>query len=365
MKKNLIVTAILTPLLCMALLTACGTADTAKESGEASPPASSENGSGVQTGPTLEELLGEDYVNYITETIIMQMGNRMNKTPEVHYFPIVEDASLSDYVTIDETTVFEIADDGNVVILFPAGTVADAAHGEQSFRIPRTMTEKDDKQDADSGAAESEAPPVTVEQPEDKEEPPAEEVPPAPPAEKPVEKPSVEIPSEKPAETPDEKPSEDIPVEDPVETPPDDSQDAPASKIDIAAFYEKLAASENWPAMSAFDDNAVLDSIYPGLSEIKTNQRSVYMTMMSVAVGELVLVEVTDSADVQKVMDILQARVDYQVGDDTNPGGAWYPASIEGWKNGSRIVSNGNYVMMIVKTEGADDVVTAFNALFS
>ena len=53
------------------------------------------------------------------------------------------------------------------------------------------------------------------------------------------------------------------------------------------------------------------------------------------------------------------------MGDDQNPGGAWYPASIEGWKNGSRIVSNGNYVMLIALSEGADDVVNSFNALFA
>ena len=70
------------------------------------------------------------------------------------------------------------------------------------------------------------------------------------------------------------------------------------------------------------------------------------------------------AGDVQAVKDILQARINYQVGADTNPGGAWYPATIEGWKNNSRIVSNGNYVMLVA-LEGADDVVAAFNALFA
>lgn len=62
--------------------------------------------------------------------------------------------------------------------------------------------------------------------------------------------------------------------------------------------------------------------------------------------------------------DIFQARVDYQVGDDENPGGAWYPETIEGWKTGSRIVSNGNFVMLAALSDGADDVVNSFNALF-
>ena len=79
----------------------------------------------------------EDYVNYLTETITMQMANRMEKDPEVRYFPIEDNAPLSDYVTIGGTTKFEVDEEGNPVIYFPAGTVTDGANGEQSFRIPK------------------------------------------------------------------------------------------------------------------------------------------------------------------------------------------------------------------------------------
>ena len=41
------------------------------------------------------------------------------------------------------------------------------------------------------------------------------------------------------------------------------------------------------------------------------------------------------------------------------PGGAWYPGPIEQWTNNSRVVSNGNYVMMVVH-ENCDDIVSAF-----
>ena len=50
-------------------------------------------------------------------------------------------------------------------------------------------------------------------------------------------------------------------------------------------------------------------------------------------------------------------------GDGENPGGAWYPDPTEQWKNNSRVVSNGNYVMMVVH-ENCDDIVSAFNDLF-
>lgn len=55
--------------------------------------------------------------------------------------------------------------------------------------------------------------------------------------------------------------------------------------------------------------------------------------MISALVCEIALVEVTDSADVDTVKAIFQARIDSQVGTDDAPGGAWYPASIETWKD--------------------------------
>ena len=107
-----------------------------------------------------------------------------------------------------------------------------------------------------------------------------------------------------------------------------------------------------------------LDMFYAGLSGIATRQCLVQMAMISASGDEIALVEVENSADVQAVKDIFQARIDYQVGDENNPGGAWYPDTIEGWKNNSRIVSNGNYVMLVA-VDGADSVVESFNALFA
>ena len=165
-------------------------------------------------------------------------------------------------------------------------------------------------------------------------------------------------PAEKPQSQQVQKPVEQQPPvqQAPVEAPSE-------SSVDLTAFYDSLAADSNWPAMTAIEGE-VQDTFYAGLSDISTQQCSVHTAMISAVVAEVALVEVTDEADVQKVKDIFQARIDYQVGDDENPGAAMYPASIEGWKNNSRIVSNGKYVMLVVY-EGADDVVTAFNALFA
>ena len=140
MKKNRYpLFALLVLSLCALLLSGCA-ASAADGQEESAPPAQEQTPSAAQETseePTLEDLLGEDYVSYLTETITMQMGNRMEKDPDVRYYPIEDNAPLTDYVAIDETTAFQVDEEGNPVILFPAGTVTDEANGEQSFRIPK------------------------------------------------------------------------------------------------------------------------------------------------------------------------------------------------------------------------------------
>ena len=113
-------------LILLLTLTACG-----------APPQAEEAASAGEASATLKELCGSDYQEYIIKTITMQMENRMDKTPDVVYFPIADSAPLTDYVPIDETTDFTVDEEGHIVILFPAGTVTNEANGEQSFRIPR------------------------------------------------------------------------------------------------------------------------------------------------------------------------------------------------------------------------------------
>lgn len=140
MKKNrCLLAALLALSLCALLLSGCA-ASASDQQEESAPPAEEQTPPAEQETseePTLEDLLGEDYVSYLTETITMQMGNRMEKDPDVRYYPIEDNAPLTDYVAIDETTAFEVDEEGNPVILFPAGTVTDEANGEQSFRIPK------------------------------------------------------------------------------------------------------------------------------------------------------------------------------------------------------------------------------------
>lgn len=100
-------TASLLLLACLLLtLSACGSSDTPSdvESPDSAPEETQEE--------TLETLCGEDYVTYIVDTITMQMENRMEKTPEVVFFPIEEDAPLTDYVTIDASTPLSRMEEG-------------------------------------------------------------------------------------------------------------------------------------------------------------------------------------------------------------------------------------------------------------
>jgi len=131
-------------------------------------------------------------------------------------------------------------------------------------------------------------------------------------------------------------------------------------KVDLTAFYENLAKEygEEFPANANVVEFGMLPDMYPGLDAISTEQLLVFQPMMGAVVCEIALVETTDAADVAKVKEILQTRIDAQI-----DGGAWYPESIEGWEKNSRIVENGNYVMMIAWNY-CDEAVEAFNALF-
>lgn len=103
----------------------------------------------------------------------------------------------------------------------------------------------------------------------------------------------------------------------------------------------------------------MLEGFYPGLTAIETKQCLVMMPMMSAVAYEVVLIELADAANMEAVKTILQARITAQA-----EGGAWYPETIESWKNNSHIVENGPYVMMIVSSD-AQSYIDAFNALFA
>lgn len=134
--------------------------------------------------------------------------------------------------------------------------------------------------------------------------------------------------------------------------------DQPQS-IDLTEFYATLFQGEDSPAMSEVTED-MLEDLYPGLTAIERKQTVVYMPMISAVAAEVALVEVANAEDVDAVKEILQARIDYMVGDDDGPGGAWYPETIEQWEQNSEIVVSGNYVCLFVSTD-KDAMVESFN----
>ena len=232
----------------------------------------------------------------------------------------------------------------------PALTDTPAPEGGQSVSTEPLETET---------PAQEETEPAVSETPS--QESPAPSVP-ASPAVSPSPKPSP-LPSPKPSQTPAPSPAPVPSAPTPTPSEPAQGADSTAS-VDLSAFYNNLVANDADFSANMEVTGDFLTNYYPGLSDISTEQCVIYTPMISAVVCEIARVEVSDSADLDSVKAIFQARIDSQVGTDDSPGGAWYPASIESWKTHAQIVSHGNYIMLIAYEKDAD-VVSAFDALFA
>ena len=93
-------------------------------------------------------------------------------------------------------------------------------------------------------------------------------------------------------------------------------------------------------------DPAVVESIYPGLSEIELDQQALYFPPIFGFANEIMLVEVTNKNDVDAVKDIFQARIDRGASDTT------YPENAEPWAKRAQVQVDGRYICMIVLPEG-------------
>lgn len=130
-----------------------------------------------------------------------------------------------------------------------------------------------------------------------------------------------------------------------------------AADVNLAEFYETVFTDPaNAPAMMPLEGE-MLEGFYPGLAEVELKQQVAYMPMITAVACEIVMVECANAADVEKVKEIFQARIDAQVNDHFN-----YPAVIEAWTNEAKVVSNGNYVALFVVSGMTDQVVENFNA---
>ena len=131
----------------------------------------------------------------------------------------------------------------------------------------------------------------------------------------------------------------------------------PAGNVDLSAFASDIMGQYEFGMLQLLDAD-LMEQLYPGMGAVSAEQKLIYGTLMTMNNGEFGLVQVKDSKDVDTVKSIFQTRIHGMIN-----GGAWYPEPTRIWTENSRVVSNGNYVMMVVH-ENCDAIVDAFNALF-
>ena len=136
--------------------------------------------------------------------------------------------------------------------------------------------------------------------------------------------------------------------------------------VDLTVVYGEMEkACEWWTEGYMVDiEGEMLEMYYPGLDALETEQRIARMAMMSATANEVALVECKSEEDAGKAEEIFQARIDYQVGDDSTIGGAFYPESIEAWKK-AQVLRQGNYVAMIAVADTQDQLGEIFNNAFA
>ena len=147
------------------------------------------------------------------------------------------------------------------------------------------------------------------------------------------------------------------------------SKEQDSAQVDLSAFYETLAGEYHWsedPQTSQEGDllmssveGELLESYYPGLADLATEQLIVKAPMMSSVVNEVVFAQCKSEDDAASAAEILQSRADAQA-----EGGAWYPESMEAWGK-AKVIQNGTYVAMIASAEYQTEIEDAFNALFA
>ena len=170
-----------------------------------------------------------------------------------------------------------------------------------------------------------------------------EEKPVAPEA-KPEEKPQTPAPEVAPEDKPIEVKPEQKPADPAPEVKPEEAPIAPApAGVDLSAFFATIFPDpSDAPALVSMDSE-MLDAFYAGLTAISTKQLVAYMPMITAVPCEIVMVECANAADVAAVKAIFNARIAAQMNDQFN-----YPMVIEAWENEAQVVSNGNFVALLV-----------------
>lgn len=150
----------------------------------------------------------------------------------------------------------------------------------------------------------------------------------------------------------DAAPTEQTPTE-PASTEPASTEPAsaePAASRDLQTLYQSgiTAMGTEAPILFPISDISELSSLFPGLEEISFRQVCGGLSPVTGAPDEVVLLEVENSADVQKVVDILQKAVDEGSAESDGTDEAIAAA----WKDNASITTDGNYICLAVFMNG-------------
>ncbi len=142
-------------------------------------------------------------------------------------------------------------------------------------------------------------------------------------------------------------PTEPAPTE---PTPTEPAPTEPTSSRDLQMLYQSgiTAMGADAPVLFPVSDISELSPLFPGLEEISFRQVSGGLSPVTGAPDEVVLLEVENSADVQKVVDILQKAVDEGAAESVGTDAAIAAA----WKDNASITTDGNYICLAVFMNG-------------
>mgnify|MGYP000920736749 CR=1 FL=1 len=130
----------------------------------------------------------------------------------------------------------------------------------------------------------------------------------------------------------------------------------PTSSRDLQMLYQSgiTAMGADAPVLFPVSDISELSPLFPGLLALNKddltfmNAGEQYTLSVTGAPDEVVLLEVENSADVQKVVDILQKAVDEGAVESEGTDEAITAA----WKDNASITTDGNYICLAVFMNG-------------
>lgn len=132
---------------------------------------------------------------------------------------------------------------------------------------------------------------------------------------------------------------------------------APEGSADLEGFFDAVSMAHD--CNLGWMDDTYLKEHIAGVVSLPAYQRAYYRPAMTGVPQEMLLVQLQNAEDVQTLTDTLNEYVQNMIN-----GGADYPSTMEQWEKNARVVSNGNYVMLVVHGD-SDAIVDEFNALFA